>query len=218
MALRFVTFHTSGPRGGGYEDEVAEWRESLTRNGYTDLVIVDVGEVHEWRAATMEKARVCREAYVDMPPDTDLVWIDVDARVNGKLPYLEEWPGGDIGFRLWPHNPHFPGGEVLSGTLFFPGGNSTTDVLLRLWCNAAEQAARREGEFSGVHGDQNVLAGCMDKMPQLERRLLPPAYTWIFDFDRRFGTPGDPLIEHFQASRRRSRNRGFRGFVRMEDE
>jgi hypothetical protein len=217
--LRFVTFHTSGDGGGGYEEEVPEWKASLLAHGYDDLVVVDVGTIKEWRAATMEKARVCLEAYEALPPETDLVWIDVDARVRGRLSLFEKWvTEGDIGYRLWPHNENFPDGEVLSGTLFFPRDNDTTWALLKLWAGAVRPASARKGEFAGVHGDQNVLAGCMDKLAGLDRFFLPAPYTWIFDFDVRFKTPGPPLIEHFQASRRRSRKRGFRGFVRMEDE
>lgn len=202
-----ISFVTSGDQGRRYEHEIEPFLAAAEAHGYRDrVVILDAGPRPKWREATMLKATVCKWAYETFP--VNIAWIDIDARIRGRLNLFHHWDAPispeDIGIRQRPDNTkriHW-----LSGTLFFRHGSKACAQLLAEWEEAANGAATKKGTFGGLEGDQDVLA-VMFRLMMEENTItfleLPPEYVFVFDHDRQRFPDKKPIIEHFQASRRR---------------
>jgi hypothetical protein len=116
-------------------------------------------------------------------PAKDLLYVDVDARFHSVPEF--PWPG-DVGRRV------FRGAETLSGTLYFRATAGARRAV-ELW--------RQEQERFPVRWDQVSLACALAYDPAPCSVFdLPVNYVRIFGLDA--GEPGDPVIMHYQASRR----------------
>lgn len=196
-----LTYHTSGPTGGGYEEEAAGWRAAAEEHGYGgQLVILDGGGRTSWREATTRKARAIHWALLAF--GVPVVWIDADGRIRSRLTLFERWGGGTLGIRLRPINMAHPDRVFwCSGTLYF-AANPVGKGLARAW--AAECKKETDAD-----SDQEVLGmlACAWAPHDLSLiRDLPPEYYW-FDKDRERHPNAVPVIEHSHASRTRSGGR-----------
>lgn len=115
-----------------------------------------------------------------------IVWLDADCIVH-KNPSLFYEIKSDIGFHK------FRGHELLSGTLFFNNTHASRSVV-ESWILLNEQNPNV--------WDQRNLAKAVKEDDGLEIYELPPEYCFIFDLGRQVYGELDPVIEHFQASRR----------------
>lgn len=195
--MKIVTFYT--PHYGG---EVHEWYTSCNHLGI-EHEATEVENLGSWRRNCGRKpAFLLDRLRTERCP---LLWIDVDARVKGKLPILTELHDYDFGAWFIPWDQmrpaDRPGGAetrndgVASGTIWI---NNTTAAIefLELWIK------REHGQ--GQYG-QVVLGETWhfdrDK-EHLQTKRLPQAYTKVFDRDWKRGESGPVEIEHTQASRR----------------
>ena len=111
-----------------------------------------------------------------------VVYTDVDARFRSRPIALDEL---DCDFAAHWRN----GQELLSGTLYIGGGAAAAE-LVDLWI--------LENESNPNRWDQKNLQAVLGREPSRWRTVdLPSAYCKIFDTMH-----GEPVIEHFQASRR----------------
>lgn len=126
--------------------------------------------------------RMCR-AY----PTTHLLFLDVDAVVHtSPWSYLLR-----LECDLAAH--YMRGTELLTGTLYMPPRPRREPILLQ-WMDRNRKNPNT--------WDQRNLQAMLAADSTIVVHRLPPEYCCIFDTQRRY-TPGiEPVIEHFQASRR----------------
>lgn len=196
-----LTFHTSGPSGGGYEEEARDWLAAAAQHGYEDrCVVLDAGARSTWRSATFLKPRAILWALETF--QRPVCWIDADARIRAPLVVFDRWDGADVGIRI-----RVAGRRRLSawcsGTLFFHHTPAAI-AMAREWTTGATGAAMGIGEWHDVEGDQEILGFLIRRQRQsLRVHKLPTPYTFVFDRDRRDFPGVEPIVEHLQASRRR---------------
>lgn len=142
-----------------------------------------------WDANTKIKTQVIMHAMKTYK--RPIVYVDADARVQ-QNPTLFKELDCDVAYHLKD------GRELLSGTLYF-GYTEQAHFLLQKW----EEENQKYPKLWDQVNLANVLAGSQG----LVRVVLPAAYCQIFDS---MVNEGEPIIEHFQASRRLRRKIGKR--------
>ena len=188
-----VSFYT---KGTGYEQEIKKLEASLKRFKLP-YHFYGCKQYGSWRANLNCKSASIMAA-LDKFQDHDIVFLDADAIVR-QYPVLFN----DLSFNgLHDMAAHFhaypqsvPGGSLLSGTLWFRN-NETTRQLIRLW--------HQIGLENPLVRHQHCLRLAIEEWKRLGNRLsifrMPSSYTCIFDY--RANKNVDPVIEHFQASRK----------------
>ncbi len=83
--------------------------------------------------------------------------------------------------------------EILAGTVYL-ANNDRSRAFLAVW-----ESSRAE---TGSEMDEPALKLAIERMPDLRFVSLPVEYTFIFDIHRGFFPEADPVIEHFQESRK----------------
>ena len=189
-----VSFYTTGT---GYEQEVKKLEASLVEHNlpYHLFACAPKGS---WRENLNHKSDIILKSF-DMFPDKDIVFIDADGIVR-KHPVLfdelSEKRAHDVAAHFHPYRTGAQGGSLLSGTLWFQNSD-TGRRLVRAWHRIGVEhpdvrhqhclrLALHEFNTGGIH---------------IRLYKLPSEYTLIFDYYRGANRP-DPVIEHFQASRR----------------
>ena len=119
-------------------------------------------------------------------PGETLIYIDADAVIK-KQPEL--FKTFDMDFAC-----HFRRNQLLSGTLFF-NSNERTIALVEAW-------VKKQQEDPNIW-DQKVLQRTLREF-DVDVFQLPATYCKIFDAQDQ---KGDPVIEHYQASRKIKRER-----------
>jgi hypothetical protein len=156
----------------------------------------DVREIYSlgsWQANTHFKAEFLQSMAREYR-DRRLLYLDADAVIR-KEPILLDEIVTDIAVHYRKHlsAPDDKRYELLSGTIYLCP-NSRSLGLLDRWI-----AENREHPDPW---DQVNLAEAIRNTPELHVFELPPEYTFIFDTMRQEYPDADPVIEHFQASRR----------------
>ena len=150
-----------------------------------DYEIVEVEDRGSWMANTNYKPYFIHDM-MEKYPKTPLVYTDVDS-VFQKYPELFEKLNCDFAC-------HIRGGqELLSGTMYFED-NDLTNMMIMEWKFRISKYPHT-WEQKNLH---QALKAMQDKHP-LCFVSLPATYCQIFDIMR---DAGEPVIEHFQASRR----------------
>ena len=187
-----VTFYTAGT---GYEREVERLRASAAalEIPLEEFVYPPLGS---WRMNLNYKSLCIAEA-MDEFPDRDIVFIDADAAIR-KYPFLFDGLSAlreyDIAFHRLVRSHLDPGRELLSGTLWVANTERGRE-LIAAWHRKAIQkpAIRHQKALDEALNSKTAGWRCF---------TLPLAYTAIFDHPSVRGGRIDPVIEHFQASRR----------------
>ncbi len=185
-----ISFYTEDT---GYEKEAERLRKSLDALGIKHR-IYPVKAGRSWRENLQWKSRLILQAF-DEFPGKDIVFVDADAVVR-KYPELFDNLSTDphqydlaAHYFRWRDNAKL---ELLSGTLWV-ANNATGRRLVGMWHEfAALNMNMRHQECLKVLLDKGTLGVSIYR--------LPFEYTAIFDAPQRKGI--EPVIEHFQASRR----------------
>lgn len=183
----FVSFFT---KNTGYEQEVQNLIRSLDEHQLR-RVIYPIRSLGSWQANTQHKAVIIKQALSEL--DENIVYVDADAIVRRK-PTLFDDIQADIGV-------HFRNGkELLGGTIFLRNRRNVRTLVDR-WVSRNQ---RHQNTW-----DQQNLAEVIKQSLDLKLSIfdLPPSYTQIFDTMKH---NGEPVIEHFQASRRFRKQVDFR--------
>ena len=174
----------------GYEKEILNLIDSLNKLGLS-YYIEGIRDTGNWTLNTHYKPIIIRKILdlIDKP----VIFIDADARVQ-KYPLLFDDTKEDF-MGYFPDrdktNNTLIKDKVLSGTIFF---NNTVMAreLLDLWVKKCQV---QRGDW-----DQQILSDAIKALgDKLSIKNLPPTYVQIHDLMKKFG---DPIIEHYQASRR----------------
>lgn len=180
-----VGFYT---KDSPYQQEAQEMKESAHAVGIEDVQLYEVISRGTWERNCQQKAGVLLQACEDV--GKPFIYVDADARFN-TLPLIgQDWIGYDMGVH------YFKGIELLSGTLYI-NPTERTKKILSDWIDACALSARR--------WDQRILADVLRGDSITKILSLAPEYTWIFDLSKRYYGDLQPIITHYQASRRYKR-------------
>ncbi|MCK4873045.1 MAG: methyltransferase domain-containing protein [Phycisphaerales bacterium] len=116
-----------------------------------------------------------------------ILWVDADAVVNRPPNLLASTDADFAVYRL-------PDGSFASGTVFF-GTTEAADALLQAWVRLCDADPTELDQVHLATAWQQVSAS-----RDITTLWLPEQYTKVFD-----QSLTDPVIEHFQASRRANR-------------
>lgn len=188
MGYVIVSFYTVNTP---YEREVQNLKTSIKKFGLKSH-IMGAPNLGSWEKNCQYKAEYIREA-MDMF-DENIVWIDADA-VFQKEPVLFDTLNCDLAYHYLEYRK-----ELLSGTLFIQN-NEKMKAVIDQWI-----ALNKTNNL----WDQVNLQTIVESHTNLNTYVLPEAYCKIFK--HRVQTERDPVITHYQASRRYKRviNRGVR--------
>ena len=189
-----VSFYT---RGTSYEKEVRKLITSL-RKFALPYHIFDFEPMGTWRANLNYKSACILQA-MEMYPNKDIVFIDADGVVR-QDPVLFDGLSVDgkhhVAATFHKYAPESgDSDELLSGTLWFKN-NGMSVGLVREWHNVAlEQPFVRHQKCLHI-----AIKRLQGNGNPIKVYRMPWEYTCIFDYVRSRGK--QPVIEHFQASRR----------------
>jgi hypothetical protein len=185
-----IAYYTPGNQ---YEALSENLKESCN-NLQIPLFLKPIQDLGSWERNTHYKANFiyeCLNSYTQ-----NLVYVDVDA-VFRKYPDIFNSLDCDIAYRTenfkWRRN------EALSGTIFL-NNNEKVKALIKNWIsiNNAIPAIRKVPST----WEQANMQKAVQANPAIKYYNLPPEYTYIFDHTRRMYPEVEPVIEHFQASRK----------------
>ncbi len=182
--LLVVAYYT---KNTPYECEVENLRRSLD-----DLPlayqIVGVQNLGSWQANTQYKAVFLKHMLSRHGSRHRLLYVDADA-VFRRYPELLDHIECDVAV-------HARRRETLSGTIYLEP-TPTTATLLETWISINHE---HPGRWDQVNLAAAIRKCCDDT--GLRAAQLPAEYTFIFDLSRHDHPTANPVIEHFQASRR----------------
>jgi len=179
-----VSYYT---KGTAYKEEAEGLQESLDKLALP-YHIQEVPNFKDWNKNTHYKAFFIRQM-MERFWDQDIVWLDADARVY-KHPKLFDELDCDIAchYRDWQHGND----ELLSGTLFLKN-IPRVKAIVKEWISVNN---KRKTTWE----QRNLQRVINRNAPILHVVKLPVEYCCIFDDKRR--SKIDPVIEHFQVSRK----------------
>lgn len=160
-----------------------------------------------WLEATWNKPDAILRAMDDYPSD-DVVWIDADARLK-RYPELFESiesvgifsgandPEANAAIDIW--NPNEKRRPIFSksyrgGTIFFENTDEIENMVI-------EWLSFRSPCISRKIPDQYCLAYVFFNN-NIEVIELPVSYCFVYDTDKLWSSCREPVIEHYQASRK----------------
>ena len=188
MVVGYYTVNTP------YEQEAQNLLQSLNKLGINHD-ISGVKTLGNWQANTRFKAEFMLDMLVKHP-NHRLLYVDVDAVVH-KSPDLFKNYSCDIAVRWqdfrWRKN------ECLSGTIYMEN-NERTKRICELWRDINVKEGNQSNRMEQWNLD--TVINQMKEDPDFSYKNLPPEYTMIFDSMRGMYPNINPVIEHFQASRR----------------
>lgn len=118
--------------------------------------------------------------------EKSIVWIDADGVVQRDPVLFDELELSDFDMAV-----HYRKGvELLGGTMWF-ANTGRVRRLMDLWIDKIESNV--------FYKEQVAIQILLKEHPEFRVANLPPTYTQIFDLMK---DAGEPVIEHFQASRR----------------
>ena len=158
------------------------------------LFLKPIQNLGSWEKNTHHKANFIYECLCSY--NRNLVYVDVDA-VFRKYPDLFDSIECDIAYRT--ENFKWRSNEALSGTIFLRN-NDKVKGLVKNWISINESvpAIRR----LPTTWEQANMQKAVESDVSLNYYNLPPEYTYIFDHTKRMYPHIEPVIEHFQASRK----------------
>ena len=168
--------------GTAYEERAKNLRDSLERLG----IPYDIEGIHNlgsWEKNCANKGSFILEK-MKQHPSKNIVWIDADAEVK-QDPKIFERIKQHVAVHYKDHK------ELLSGTVFFRNTQQSRGIVAQ-WRDLCRQSPKK--------WDQKVLEQVLSLHRfVLKVKKLPPSYCQIFDTMKHHG---DPVIEHYQESRK----------------
>ena len=176
-----------------YEQEVQNLIKSIADlNLNSD--IVGINNLGSWHDNVKYKAKFIL-SMIKKYPEKKLLFVDADAVIN-KPPVLFNNYDCDIAVRWESFNKN-NNLECLSGTIFIKS-NRKTVLLCKRWI-AYNAGKPTERTFEQINLGKVITEMRNEKI--ITDKNLPPEYTMIYDSMRKIYKT-EPVIEHFQASRR----------------
>jgi len=174
----------------GYAEEIRKLVSSLSRWNL-EYHITPIKSLGTWRA----NSNYCAQQVCDMMrmyPDRDILRVDADA-IFQRFPglFLQEDFTADVAAHIHDFRWHYQ--ELLGGTIFFKN-IPTVRALVKDWaelCTTSPKKTCRNPDLL----QELLRSGKYD----VQFQSLPAEYCKIFDL---MPDVSDPVIEHFQCSRK----------------
>ncbi len=192
MRTLVVSYYTEGT---GYEEYADLLMKSCVKHDITARIDA-VPNLGSWQANCHHKPTFIKHIFNDTQTEA-VLWVDADALVRGPLDEIDKLIDAKEDFAA--HYRVGRKGELLSGTLWFKR-TVKAFALLDAWEECNVQAPDT--------WDQKNLETAMLSGHGVRPYKLGPQWTFIFDLMKRELPNVEPLIEHFQASRRLRRTIG----------
>jgi len=177
-----VSFYT---KGTGYEEQVKQLKITLKRFNLENDV-AGIEDRGSWHKNTYYKAQFIQRM-MKKHPDRSILYVDADAKMRMNPVLFNDL---DCDFACYFHSPRK---ELLSGTLYF---NNTKGArfLVKKWIE-------EDKLYPKTHMPQKNLRAVFEKHKnKIKWKALPVEYCMIYDSRSRYNV--NPIIEHFQLSRR----------------
>jgi hypothetical protein len=188
IVVGYYTQHTP------YEQEAKKLIQSCTNFGL-EFDIQAVPNQGSWQLNTRYKAQFMLKM-LQKHGGKRLLYVDCDAEFK-KSPDLFINYSADIAVRFqdfpWKKN------ECLSGTIYMEN-NLKTMKLCELWISENQNDPKKERNLEQWNLGQAIVK--MTNDDSVVCKNLPPEYTFIFDSMRKIYPGVEPVIEHYQASRK----------------
>lgn len=181
MSFTVISFYTVNTP---YEKEIQKLIASLDMYNVKHSVS-SIQTLGSWEKNCQHKARCILHAMETI--ETNIVWLDADAVIT-RYPSLFDELECDLAYHYLEHRK-----ELLSGTLFL-ANNERMRELVREWI-ALNDTNRA--------WDQKNLQSIVENRNNIAKQVLPAAYCKIYD--NRHQQVTDPVVMHYQASRRYKR-------------
>lgn len=192
-------------KGTGYELEIKNLEASLKIH-QLPYKIFEYEPAGTWRANLNYKSECILRA-MDMFPDKDIVFLDSDAVVKQYPVLFDELSRNkdyDLSAHFFKYQPESgDADELLSGTLWIQNG-AMGRRLVEKW---HEIGLARTGDTRHQLCLKIAIAELTKAGEKVRVYRHPFAYTCVFDYQQAYGI--EPVIEHFQASRRLRREVGY---------
>ncbi len=185
-----ISFYT---KGTPYEQEVKKLIASCKKFGL-ETAIEGVESFGNWEINCAYKPFFILKKLEEL--QKPVLWVDADA-VFIQKPTWQEAFAADFSVHLEPELPRDHPSKVRSGTIFVREGGK---LLLKQWiqhCHSQLSDPKREGEFWDQTALRDAIASTVVQVAP-----LPLSYVKIFDHPIDLITVAEPVIEHYQASRR----------------
>ena len=192
----YISFYTVNT---GYQWE----KERLVKSARRFGIMIDFYEQKDlgsWRANIHDRIRILRY-FLDKYKGQDIVYIDCDAEI-ANYPFLfDNWDKGDFGIHKIDREQYFGEDwnkhwkeqyEYLGGTMYL-SNNDKIRQLLNIWEEMDKPMDTPLSQFTLIEAIRKM------QKKGLVVYEIPANYCQIFDIMR---DVGEPVIEHFQASRR----------------
>jgi hypothetical protein len=175
--MKFISYYTDK-----YKNEAGKLRQSLESLGL-NYHIAGIEDQGSWDANTHFKPIFIKQ---QIQSQSAVVWLDADCMVL-QHPSLFYELDCDIAFHRFKEK------ELLSGTVFFKNTARTIELLDK-WI----QINQENPEVF----DQKNLDQALKSMTDISICELPSEYCFIFDLSKNYYPRVNPIIEHYQASRK----------------
>lgn len=175
--MKFISYYTYK-----YKNEAAKLKQSLEALNL-QYHVAGIEDQGSWDANTHYKPIFIKQ---QIQNQSAVVWLDADCMVL-QYPQLFFELDCDVAFH------RFKDKELLSGTVFFKNTARTIELLDK-WI------AINEANLEVF--DQKNLDQALKSMGDISILELPPEYCFIFDLSKDYYPRVNPIIEHYQASRK----------------
>lgn len=193
-----VSFYTEDT---AYENEIQRLRTSCVKFGL-EYDFIGKPDLGTWRKNIHSRIQILRD-FLDKHKGRDILYIDADGAIL-HYPELFENFKEDFGATYLDRKKYMPDiwdkdffgepsrgqWEILGGTMYFKN-NARSRAMLAAW---ERLDAPMDTFISQVH-----LFDAIKEVPNLKVKQLPDGYCQIFDI---MAAAGEPVIEHYQASRK----------------
>jgi hypothetical protein len=179
-----------------YEEKIKELKSTI-KNRKIDYCLFGKLPLGDWRKNLNHKSGIILKA-MEMFPCKDIVFVDADAKVN-KYPVLfdrlSKEKQANIAACFHEYKESVSPGSLLSGTLWIKNCKKSKGLIMR-W--------HEIGLKNEKIRHQHCLRLAIDEFNMdssfLQIYRLPTEYTYIFDYH--YGKQLNPVITHYQASRK----------------
>ena len=194
--IALINFFTAGP----YEREAVKMASTAAKCGIQEAAVLERGPFDSWKEAVCHKPKFIREMFDKYPKYDGYLWVDADARFTRQPPW-QEFEDCHIGYHPFKRTSGHAE-EILTGTLYFANTPTVRDFLDD-WIEATP--AFQHTDTPEQHSINQVLGRWKGLL--VEKRL-GPEWCFIHDDMKTMHPNIDPIITHYQASRRLRSNAG----------
>ena len=189
-----ISFYT---KDTPYEKEVQNLIESCRKFGL-ETSIEGVENFGSWELNCAYKPYFILQKIREL--QAPLLWVDADG-VFVQKPVWQEAFSADLAVRMHADLPQEHPSRVITSTVFVQP-NEATDQLLQSWIKQCQKKLLDPNRTSEFWDQIALRDAILERAGEVNVSSMPLSYAKIFDHPEDNILAPNPVIEHFQASRR----------------